>query len=195
MTKILLITLMVVAGFLLSSNLFPDTIASFSNWDPFVPPEFGPEGIVDGASILFFAYLGFDAIEASGRVGRGHGCRLCAKIWRAVGLRRSARGLLGDHGRVQAFDAGKNYRYFRRCGWEPVLENGDANERTAHSQRQSDVEHLHGASVVGEHGGDVRHLPRPERLGRHRQEGARLGQDLRSRRHEDGLPRAGEPVL
>ena len=62
MTKILLITFMVVAGFLLSSNLFPDTIASFSNWNPFVPPEFGPEGIVDGASILFFAYLGFDAI-------------------------------------------------------------------------------------------------------------------------------------
>ena len=61
-TKLLLISFMIVAGFLMSSNLFPDTIASFSNWDPFVPPEFGAEGIVDGASILFFAYLGFDAV-------------------------------------------------------------------------------------------------------------------------------------
>lgn len=60
--KLGLIVFMIIAGFILSSNAFPDTVASYSNWDPFVPPEFGAEGIVDGASILFFAYLGFDAI-------------------------------------------------------------------------------------------------------------------------------------
>lgn len=64
-TKVLLISFMIVGGFLLSSGVLPNSEeipASFSNWRPFVPPEFGPEGIVDGASILFFAYLGFDAI-------------------------------------------------------------------------------------------------------------------------------------
>ncbi|KAL7544908.1 hypothetical protein ACHAWF_008274 [Thalassiosira exigua] len=64
-TKVLLILFIVVAGMLMSSGILPDgdkTPASFSNWDPFVPPEFGPEGIVNGASILFFAYLGFDCI-------------------------------------------------------------------------------------------------------------------------------------
>mmetsp|Transcript_21457 Transcript_21457/g.46621 ORF Transcript_21457/g.46621 Transcript_21457/m.46621 type:complete len:705 (+) Transcript_21457:166-2280(+) len=61
-TKVTLVVFMIVAGFLMSSDLFPDTLASFSNWDPFIPPEFGSEGILDGASILFFAYLGFDCI-------------------------------------------------------------------------------------------------------------------------------------
>ncbi|KAL7530361.1 hypothetical protein ACHAXR_003447 [Thalassiosira sp. AJA248-18] len=63
--KVILISFMIVAGMLLSSGIFgnsEDTPASFSNWKPFVPPEFGPNGIVDGASILFFAYLGFDCI-------------------------------------------------------------------------------------------------------------------------------------
>ena len=62
-TKVSLIVFMILAGFLLSSNVFPETSpASFSNWEPFIPPEFGAEGIVNGASILFFAYLGFDCI-------------------------------------------------------------------------------------------------------------------------------------
>ncbi|KAL9182585.1 LOW QUALITY PROTEIN: hypothetical protein ACHAXT_013237 [Thalassiosira profunda] len=64
-TKVLLILFMIVAGFLLASGTLPNTEdvpASFSNWDPFVPPEFGAEGVVNGASILFFAYLGFDCI-------------------------------------------------------------------------------------------------------------------------------------
>mmetsp|Transcript_39614 Transcript_39614/g.69576 ORF Transcript_39614/g.69576 Transcript_39614/m.69576 type:complete len:705 (+) Transcript_39614:110-2224(+) len=64
-TKVCLIIFMILAGFLLSSDVLPNsenTPASFSNWDPFIPPEYGPEGIVNGASILFFAYLGFDCI-------------------------------------------------------------------------------------------------------------------------------------
>lgn len=62
MAKLSLIVFMIVAGMLLSSNLFPNTVASFTNWKPFVPPEFGAEGILEAASILLFAYLGFDQI-------------------------------------------------------------------------------------------------------------------------------------
>jgi len=64
-TKVSLIVFMIVAGFLLASGSVPkgeEAPASFDNWKPFVPPEFGPEGILNGASILFFAYLGFDCI-------------------------------------------------------------------------------------------------------------------------------------
>ncbi|KAL3760202.1 hypothetical protein ACHAWU_001712 [Discostella pseudostelligera] len=62
MAKVSLIIFMIVAGLLLSSDIFPNTVASFSNWKPFVPPEFGGEGILEAASILLFAYLGFDCI-------------------------------------------------------------------------------------------------------------------------------------
>ena len=61
-TKILLICFMIVAGMLLSGGVGrgEDAPASFSNWKPFAP--FGVDGILDGASIVFFAYLGFDCI-------------------------------------------------------------------------------------------------------------------------------------
>lgn len=64
-TKVSLVIFMIVAGFLLASGVFPNsenTPASFSNWIPFVPPQFGSSGILDGSSILFFAFLGFDQI-------------------------------------------------------------------------------------------------------------------------------------
>lgn len=40
------------------------------NWQPFVPPEnaagaFGPRGVVRAATLLFFAYLGFDAVSVA----------------------------------------------------------------------------------------------------------------------------------
>jgi APA family basic amino acid/polyamine antiporter len=40
-----------------------------ANWHPFIPPNtgefgsFGPSGILRGASIVFFAYIGFDAVS------------------------------------------------------------------------------------------------------------------------------------
>jgi len=67
-TKILLILFMIVGGFVLASGVVPENDennprpASFLNWNPFVPPEFGPVGIVQGSSILFFAFLGYDCI-------------------------------------------------------------------------------------------------------------------------------------
>jgi len=36
-----------------------------SNWEPFVPPEFGFSGVLSGASTAFFAYIGFDVIASS----------------------------------------------------------------------------------------------------------------------------------
>jgi len=40
------------------------------NWSPFIPPEQGPgefgfSGVVRGASIVFFAYIGFDAVSTA----------------------------------------------------------------------------------------------------------------------------------
>ncbi|HEU4700496.1 MAG TPA: amino acid permease [Gemmatimonadales bacterium] len=42
-----------------------------ANWHPFIPPNtgsrehFGPSGIVAGAGIVFFAYIGFDAVSTA----------------------------------------------------------------------------------------------------------------------------------
>ena len=66
--KVLLICFMIVGGFLLASPIIPQDDpnnprpATFSNWNPFVPPEFGAEGVADASAILFFAFLGFDQI-------------------------------------------------------------------------------------------------------------------------------------
>jgi APA family basic amino acid/polyamine antiporter len=35
-----------------------------ANWHPFMP--FGPQGIVNGAGLIFFAYIGFDAVSTAG---------------------------------------------------------------------------------------------------------------------------------
>jgi len=35
-----------------------------ANWHPFLP--FGPQGIVNGAGLIFFAYIGFDAVSTAG---------------------------------------------------------------------------------------------------------------------------------
>ena len=44
-----------------------------ANWDPFIPPptgekgEFGWSGIIRAASIVFFAYIGFEAVSTAGQ--------------------------------------------------------------------------------------------------------------------------------
>lgn len=59
--KVCLIAFIIVAGFLLASGAGGDDApASFANWTPFAP--LGPEGVMNAASILFFAFLGFDSI-------------------------------------------------------------------------------------------------------------------------------------
>jgi len=58
-----------VGGFILLQNLPQYT----PNWDPFIPPptgdkgEFGWSGILRAASIVFFAYIGFEAVSTAGQ--------------------------------------------------------------------------------------------------------------------------------
>jgi APA family basic amino acid/polyamine antiporter len=58
-----------VGGFIIAQNY--DTFAP--NWDPFIPEptgkdgEFGWSGIIRSASIVFFAYIGFEAVSTAGQ--------------------------------------------------------------------------------------------------------------------------------
>jgi len=36
-----------------------------ANWHPFIPPKFGWSGVMQGASLVFFAYIGFDAVSTA----------------------------------------------------------------------------------------------------------------------------------
>ncbi|KAL7543121.1 hypothetical protein ACHAXR_012545 [Thalassiosira sp. AJA248-18] len=51
--KVLLVAFMTIGGFLLFDA---------QNFKPFIPPEFGPSGVLRGAISSFFGYLGFDAV-------------------------------------------------------------------------------------------------------------------------------------
>ncbi|HMA43673.1 MAG TPA: amino acid permease [Gemmatimonadales bacterium] len=65
--KIAIILLVVVVGL---SHLTP------SNWKPFVPPNsgawgsFGWSGVLRGAGLVFFAYIGFDAVSTTAQEAR-----------------------------------------------------------------------------------------------------------------------------
>lgn len=37
-----------------------------ANWTPFIPPQFGFNGVLDAAALIFFAYIGFDAVSTAG---------------------------------------------------------------------------------------------------------------------------------
>jgi APA family basic amino acid/polyamine antiporter len=66
--KVTVLVLFLIAG---ASFLFghPDTWQR--NWDPFIPPnqnefgKFGWSGIFRGAAVIFFAYIGFDAVSTA----------------------------------------------------------------------------------------------------------------------------------
>jgi len=64
-----LVAFILVGGAIILSNLPAYT----PNWDPFIPPptgekgEFGWSGILRAASIVFFAYIGFEAVSTAGQ--------------------------------------------------------------------------------------------------------------------------------
>ena len=64
-----LVAFIVVGGIIIMQNY--ETFAP--NWDPFIPPptgdkgEFGWSGILRAASIVFFAYIGFEAVSTAGQ--------------------------------------------------------------------------------------------------------------------------------
>lgn len=64
-----LVAFIVVGGLIVLSNL-GDLVAT--NWTPFIPEntgdgEFGVDGIMRAASIVFFAYIGFEAVSTAGQ--------------------------------------------------------------------------------------------------------------------------------
>jgi APA family basic amino acid/polyamine antiporter len=67
-----LVAFIVVGGLIVLSN-FGDL--STANWTPFIPPnqgegQFGVDGIMRAASIVFFAYIGFEAVSTAGQEAR-----------------------------------------------------------------------------------------------------------------------------
>jgi basic amino acid/polyamine antiporter, APA family len=64
-----LVAFILVGGFIILQNY--DAFAP--NWDPFIPEptgkegEFGWSGIIRSASIVFFAYIGFEAVSTAGQ--------------------------------------------------------------------------------------------------------------------------------
>ncbi|HTU03572.1 MAG TPA: amino acid permease, partial [Candidatus Sulfotelmatobacter sp.] len=56
--------------------LFGHPALAKSNWTPFIPPntgrfgEFGWSGIMKGAAVIFFAYIGFDAVSTTAQEAR-----------------------------------------------------------------------------------------------------------------------------
>ena len=64
-----LVAFIVVGGLIVLSNF---SALSTANWDPFIPEntgpgEFGVDGIMRAASIVFFAYIGFEAVSTAGQ--------------------------------------------------------------------------------------------------------------------------------
>jgi APA family basic amino acid/polyamine antiporter len=70
-----LVAFILVGGFIILKNLPTYT----PNWHPFIPPptgakgEFGWSGILRAASIVFFAYIGFEAVSTAGQEAKNPG--------------------------------------------------------------------------------------------------------------------------
>ena len=67
-----LVAFIVVGGLIVLANL--GDLAT-RNWTPFIPPsegegKFGVDGIMRAASIVFFAYIGFEAVSTAGQEAR-----------------------------------------------------------------------------------------------------------------------------
>ena len=70
-----LVAFILVGGFL----ILKDLPTYMPNWDPFIPAptgekgEFGWSGILRAASIVFFAYIGFEAVSTAGQEAKNPG--------------------------------------------------------------------------------------------------------------------------
>ena len=67
-----LVAFIIIGGYLVLTNL-PELVAK--NWTPFIPTnegegKFGVEGVMRAASIVFFAYIGFEAVSTAGQEAR-----------------------------------------------------------------------------------------------------------------------------
>jgi basic amino acid/polyamine antiporter, APA family len=71
-TFMVIVKVAVIVVFILAGAAFVDT----SHWEPYIPPnngefgEFGWSGVLRGAGIIFFSYVGFDAASTTAREAR-----------------------------------------------------------------------------------------------------------------------------
>jgi APA family basic amino acid/polyamine antiporter len=71
--NIIVVVKITVLMVFISAGLF---FINTENWDPFIPPnegtfgQFGWSGILRGAGVIFFAYIGFDAISTTAQEAR-----------------------------------------------------------------------------------------------------------------------------
>jgi APA family basic amino acid/polyamine antiporter len=67
------VTVIVAFILIVGAVVLSDLPRYMQNWDPFIPPptgdkgEFGWSGILRAASIVFFAYIGFEAVSTAGQ--------------------------------------------------------------------------------------------------------------------------------
>lgn len=82
------VKLLVLGVFIVAGAYFVDP----ANWRPFVPPntgvfgEFGWSGVLRGAAILFYAFLGFDAVSTAAREARNPQRTVPAGIFGSLAL-------------------------------------------------------------------------------------------------------------
>lgn len=77
-TSIVIIKVAVVLVFiaLVAAYLFRHPATAAANWHPFIPPntgkfgDFGWSGIARGSAVIFFAYIGFDAVSTTAQEAR-----------------------------------------------------------------------------------------------------------------------------
>jgi APA family basic amino acid/polyamine antiporter len=61
---------------IVGANFFRHPSTFYANWQPFIPPNtgefghYGLSGIVRGAAVIFFAYIGFDAVSTAAQEAR-----------------------------------------------------------------------------------------------------------------------------
>ena len=106
-------------------------------------------------------------------MGRRHRRRVEPAVRGPNGVRRAARGVLRDAGRLQAPHPGAHHRRVagrRRADRTP---HGAPDPRAAHPAREGDEQRLHVAGAARGHREHVRRVPRPRRPAAHRGAGAR----------------------
>ena len=130
---------------------------------------------------------GAHAAGAAGRNGRRRRHRQLAAFRRAARLRRPARGVLRDQGRVRPPGAGADHRRLGRRARAARLPDGAADARAAHPPREGDLEHLHRPGAAGQHRRDVRGVPRPARPARDWRANPRHGARARRRAGRAGI--------
>lgn len=71
-TAIVFVKLFAVLTFIAVSAayLYGHKAQALANWHPFVPPAYGWSGVVRAAGVVFFAYVGFDAVSTAAQEAR-----------------------------------------------------------------------------------------------------------------------------